>query len=292
MAILLCSCTDAAVKNNNGANNGTGESEPAISEEALPSDSEPAPADNTDPSEEPTALTVTDDPEKGEDTYWSDFYEDLRSRPEGKEVTIFADNTFDCDYSDYKEIGYDFWDLHRSVMAPKDWNGFRFAPKCDYGGEQFENGLTGIPIYDGPLPVEIDRMHSEHDDYTAYFANKPMEKSIFFFAESPWMNPRQLIEEYITKYDHETYIDKKGRSMQVYYLDGLPKYACYDDFFFLCIWFNLTSKEQIPTVVNMINSIEVSLSDDAEFALIKAKMLGFTIIPPEDYCDKYLRFAD
>lgn len=220
--------------------------------------------------------------EADDDTYWSDFYEDLRTRPDGKEVTIFADNTFDCDYSGYKEIGYDFWDLHRSVMAPKDWNGFRFAPKCDYGGEQFENGLTGIPVYDGSLPVKIDSMKREHDDYTDYFANKPMEKSVFFFAEAPWQNAQDFIAENITKYDHETYIDKKGRSMQVYFLDGLPKYACYDDFFNLCVWFNLKDEGQIPIAVNMINSIEVTLSSNGMFALNTAERLGYTIIPPED----------
>lgn len=222
------------------------------------------------------------DDEATDDTYWSDFYEGLRARSNGKEVTIFADNTFDCDYSGYKEIGYDFLELRRSIMVPKDWNGFRFAPKCDYGGEQFENGLTGIPIYDGPLPVKIDNRQKAHDDYSDYFANKPMEKSVFFFAESPWINPQQLIEEYITKYDHETYIDKKGRSMQVYYLDGLPKYVCYDDFFNLCVWFNLKDEEQIPIAVNMINSIDVMLSRDAGLALYKAEKLGYTIIPPEE----------
>lgn len=285
VAILLCSCTDTAAKSNNGANNGASESKSTVSEEVLPSNTKPAITAGTSPSEELTDLAVTDAPEAddeaAEDTYWSDFYEDLRSRPNGKEVTIFADNTSDCDYSGYKEIGYDFDDLRRSIMVPEDWNGFRFAPKCDYGEEQFENGLTGIPVYDGSLPVKIDSMKREHDDYTDYFANKPMEKSVFFFAEAPWQNAQDFIAENITKYDHETYIDKKGRSMQVYFLDGLPKYACYDDFFNLCVWFNLKDEEQIPIAVNMINSIEVTLSSDGMFALNTAERLGYTITPPK-----------
>lgn len=236
--------------------------------------------------EEPAGLTVTDAPEAddeiADDTYWSEFCENWQSRPDGKEVTIFADNTSDCDYDGFKKIGYNFYDLRYSFMIPEDWNGFRFAPKCEYDCEQFENGLTGIPVYDGDLPVEINNIGKPHTDYTDYFANKPMEKSVFFFAESPWQKLPWLRDELAPKYNHETYTDKKGRIMQVYFIDGLPKMAVYDDFFNLCIWFNVKSEDQIPTVVNMINSVEVGLSSDAEFALYKAEMLGYTIIPPED----------
>ena len=200
---------------------------------------------------------------------------DLSLRPNGKEVTIFADNTFDCDYSGYKEIGYDFEDLHRSVMAPQDWNGYRFYSD----NTVFENMFNGIPIYDGPVPVKIDPT----DDSTL-FAAEPLDKSVFFFAESPWIHAQDFInaDGLITKYDHETYIDRKGRSMQVYFLDGLPEYACYDDYFNLCVLFNLKSEEQIPTVVNMINSIDVTLSRDAEFTLNTAERLGYTVSPPEE----------
>ncbi len=204
---------------------------------------------------------------------------DLRTRPDGKEVSIFKDNTFDCDYSGYKEIGYNFGDLRRTVMAPESWNGYRF-----YGDDSsFENMLTGTPIYDGPLPVKIDPT-----DESTMFKNEPLTKSTFFFAESPWIHAEDFINSdgLINKYDYETYVDKKGRSMKVYFLDGLPKYAVYDDFFFLCIWFNLDSEEQIPIVVNMINSIDVSLSSDAEFALKTAERLGYTIILPENSEDE------
>lgn len=194
---------------------------------------------------------------------------DVSDRPYGKEVTIFKDNTFDCDYSDYEEISYDFYGQQRSVMAPKGWMGFRYYEEMT----SFEQKLTGIPIYNGPLPVKIDKF-----DYTTQHANDPMNKSTFFFAESPWIDPLRLItaynEEDILKYDHEAYVDKKGRSMQVYFIDGLPKYAVYDDFYSLCIWFNLDSKEQIPIVVNMLNSIEVTLSSEAKNALYEADILS------------------
>lgn len=70
--------------------------------------------------------------------------------------------------------------------------------------------------------------------------------------------------------------------MTVYFWEGMPKYAVYDNYFFLCIVFNLSSQDQIPTVVNMVNSVEVSLSREAEFALNTARRLGYTIIPPEE----------
>ncbi len=205
------------------------------------------------------------------------FIEDLRSRPEGKEVSIFKDNTSDCYYFGYKEIGYDFEDLHRSFMIPEDWNGFRFYR--DY--PVIENQLTGTPVYDGQLPFEIN-------DNSAKFKNEPMTQSTFFLAETPWRDTENILAGYdgldslLNKYDYETYTDKKGRSMKVYFLDGLPKFAVYDDFFNLCIVFNLKSEDQIPIVVNMINSVEISLSSDAKFALNKAEMLGYTIIPPEE----------
>ncbi len=205
--------------------------------------------------------------------YWTDYYNDLRERPEGKEVTIFADNTFDCDYSGYEKIGYSFGPLYRSVMAPEGWKGFRFYR--DY--YVLENELTGIPIYDGDIPVRI-----MDGDLITYRAAGPMEKSTFFLAESAWVHAQDFIKEYIDKFDHEAYTDKKGRTMQVYFLDGLPKYACYDDYYGLCIWFNLKSEEQIPIVVNMINSVDVSLSSDAEWALELAERFGYTIIPPEE----------
>ena len=205
--------------------------------------------------------------------YWTDYYSDLKTRPEGKEVTIFADNTFDCDYSGYEKIGYSFGPLYRSVMAPKGWKGFRFYR--DY--YVLENELTGIPIYDGDIPVRI-----MDGDLITYRAAGPMVKSTFFLAESPWMHAQDFIKDYIDKFDHETYTDKMGRTIQVYFLDGLPKYACYDDYYGLCIWFNLKSEEQIPIVVNMINSVDVSLSRDAEWALKLAERFGYTIIPPEE----------
>lgn len=204
--------------------------------------------------------------------------EDLSSRPDGKEVTIFADNTYDCDYSGYKEVGYDFEHLHRSIMVPEDWYGYRYYR--DY--PVLENTLTGIPIYDEPMPVDIDC--DNHVSIQFKYAD-PKRKSVFFFAESPWLDPRDYLgkrEGLLVKYDHETYVDKKGRSMQVYYLDGLPVFACYDDFFSLCMCFNLKSEEQIPIVVNMINSIDVSMSWDGLCALYRAKMLGYSITLPEN----------
>ncbi len=204
--------------------------------------------------------------------------EDLSSRPDGKEVTIFADNTYDCDYSGYKEVGYDFEYLHRSIMVPEDWYGYRYYR--DY--PVLENTLTGIPIYDEPMPVDIDC--DNHVSIQFKYAD-PKRKSVFFFAESPWLDPRDYLgkrQGLLVKYDHETYVDKKGRSMQVYYLDGLPVFACYDDFFSLCMCFNLKSEEQIPIVVNMINSIDVSMSWDGLCALYRAKMLGYSITLPEN----------
>ncbi len=223
-----------------------------------------------------SSAVLPDDLEEA-DTYPKN-REDLRSRPDGKEVTIFKDNTLDCDYSGYKEIGYDFGYLHRSIMAPEDWYGFLFY--CDSDSAAFENRLTGIPIYDRPITVDIDC-----DNNVTRRHSIPDYNAVVFFAESPWLDPRDYLgkrEGLLVKYDHETYVDKKGRSMQVYYLDGLPVFACYDDFFSLCMCFNLKSEEQIPIVVNMINSIDVSMSWDGLCALYRAKMLGYSITLPEN----------
>ncbi len=281
--ILLCGCAETSIKSNDDNKNVISESESAIiSDDDSLSSSVPVLTGGTDQSEE-TAVPLDEDVPYDEEEYrliiegyrdyWTDYYSDLKTRPEGKEVTIFADNTFDCDYSGYKKIGYSFGPLYRSVMAPEGWKGFRFYR--DY--YVLENELTGIPIYDGDIPVRI-----MDGDLITYRAAGPMEKSTFFLAESAWGRPQDFIKEYIDKFDHETYTDKEGRTMQVYFLDGLPKYACYDDYYGLCIWFNLKSEEQIPIVVNMINSVDVSLSSDAEWALKLAERFGYTIIPPEE----------
>ncbi len=254
--IILCGCANSRANNGNSPTNAESKATIALMQQT------PDGADAENASYNPPTSPIPD----------------VSGRENGVEVSIFKDNTFDCDYADYEEIAYNFHELRRSVMAPKGWEGFRFYEE---DVTYFENRLTGIPIYSGELPVEIDTF-----DYTTQFANDPMAKSIFFFAEYPWMgDPFVLINsssnDNINKYDHETYIDKKGRSMQVYFLDGLPKYAVYDDFFNLCIWFNLESPEQIPTVVNMINSIEVTLSRDSEHVLYLAEKLGYTIIPPQ-----------
>lgn len=275
--ILLCGCSYSSVKSNDGEGN----SNTVTSIEILPFDSELAQPDSTSPDLESITDITTDSSEAdgtesfGVGPYWN-WREDYKTRPNGKEVTIFADNTSDCDYSGYKKIGYGFGPLQRSVMAPEGWNGFRFY--SDY--EAIENLLTGIPIYDGDIPVRID-----YHDESIFYDAMPMEKSTFFLAESPWMRAQDFIDDgngLIDKFDHETYTDKKGRTMQVYFIDGLPRYACYDDYYGLCIWFNLKSEEQIPIVVNMINSIDVSLSRDAEWALEVAERFGYTIIPPEE----------
>lgn len=266
-ALILCGCADAEPKSGDVTDVGQVTDLPSGSEaedtaesatEVLteePRETEPAAA-------EPQKIAIPD----------------VSDRPQGREVTIFRDNTVDCDYSGYEEIAYNFHDLRRSVMAPKGWTGFRFYEEDN---TYFENQLTGIPIYDGPLPVEIDIF-----DYTTMFANQPMTESVFFLAEYPWLDPYSLInsssEDNLSKYDHETYTDAKGRTMQVYFLDGLPKYAVYDDFFSLCIWFNLDSEDEIPVVVNMINSIDVTMSFEGEQTLKHAEKLGYTIIPPEE----------
>lgn len=222
-----------------------------------------------------SSAVLTDDLEEA-DTY-SRPREDLSLRPDGKEVTIFADNTFDCDYSGYKEIGYDFEYLHRSIMAPEDWYGFLHYRDSD---PRFENSLNGIPIYDRPITVDIDCDNNVTRRYSI-----PEDNAVVFFAQSPWPDPRDYLgkrQGLLVKYDHETYIDKKGRSMQVYYLDGLPVFACYDDFLSLCVCFNLKSEEQIPIAVNMINSIDVSMSWDGLCALYRAKRLGYSITLPEN----------
>lgn len=207
--------------------------------------------------------------------------EDLGSRPDGKEVTIFADNTFDCDYSGYKKIGYDFGYLHRSIMAPEDWYGLRYYSDSYPGFKRFENALNGIPIYDRPFAVDLDC--DNNVTYRFWWNPTSEDDAVVFFAESPWPDPRVYLgKRHLVKYDHETYIDKKGRSMQVYYLDGLPVFACYDDFFSLCVCFNLKSEEQIPIAVNMINSIDISMSWDGLCALYRAKKLGYSITPPEN----------
>ena len=265
-ALILCGCADAEQKNGDVTDvgqvtdlpSGSGAEDTAESATEVlteePRETEPAAA-------EPQKTAIPD----------------VSGRPQGREVTIFRDNTIDCDYSGYEEIAYNFHDLRRSVMAPKGWTGFRFYEEDN---TYFENQLTGIPIYDGPLPVEIDIF-----DYTTMFANQPMTESVFFLAEYPWLDPYSLInsssEDNLSKYDHETYTDAKGRTMQVYFLDGLPKYAVYDDFFSLCIWFNLDSEDEIPVVVNMINSVEVTMSFEGEQTLKHAEKLGYTIIPPE-----------
>lgn len=270
--IMLCGCAESAV----------GDGGRVASELTAAKDSV------TDTSAaEPPASSDSEDGEPGSDdteNYWS-WREDLKSQPDGKEVTTLADNTFDCDYLKYGELGYDFDELHLSVMAPIGWHTFRFYPYCDCDAAPFENGLSGMPIYDGELPVKLRDM-PPFEDYSYFFANEPMEKSTFFLAFSPWPYPQDFIDDrngLIDKFDHETYTDKKGRTMQVYYLNGLPKYICYDDFFSICIWLNLKSEEQIPTIVNMINSIKVSMSHEAEQILSVAQRQGFTVIPPEDY---------
>ena len=210
---------------------------------------------------------------------FSEIKADIDSRPDGKEVSIFKDNTFDCDYTGYKEIGYNFGDLRFSVKAPETWNSFRF-----YGEDEiYQNILIGFPLYNRPLDVKI----VTSDDSTK-FANDPLNKSTFFLAWTHGLGLEENLSSftkfygYQTKYDYETYVDKQGRSMKVYFLDGLPRLAVYDDFFDRCIVFNLENEDQIPIVVNMINSIEVSLSREAELTLKTAERLGYTIIPPKE----------
>lgn len=257
IVLLLCGCASTQVQNDGKGEDVLNSDASVIEESTLQSD---------------TDSTETDD----SNVKKSDFpnREELLAHADGVEVSIFKDNTFDCDYSGYKEIAYDFVYQRRSVMAPEDWCSFRF-----YGEEtKYENRLLGTPIYDRPLSVEINMW----DDDTMFF-NDPDHEAVFFLAEYPWQYAESYLNnaDLIYKYDYEYYTDAKGRTMKVYFWEGLPKYAVYDNFFFLCIVFNLSSAEQIPIVVNMINSVEISLSSEAKFALNTAERLGYTIIPPE-----------
>lgn len=210
--------------------------------------------------------------------YWNSLYEDLRNRPDsGKEVTTFADNTSIYYRTGFRKVSCDFGTLKYTVEAPSDWSmGLRYYR--DY--YLLENEPTGMAIYDGEIPV-IGKNTGVYADTIFLRAAGPMEKSIFFLGQTLHGGLPLSIPDYISKFDHETYVDRKGRTLQVYFLDGLPKCAYYEDFYNLFIWFNLKSEEQIPIAVYMVDSIEISLSWEAEYALKRAEDFGYTIIPPE-----------
>ncbi len=121
--MLLTACADLSAKDKVITGISTEESNFTVSDESLTSESETAHTDDTqtakdeigDHALEPLKLTQ----------------EEWNALPDGKEVTIFADNTFDCDYSDYKKIKHDFKDLSYSLKVPVPWNGFSAKPLSD-----------------------------------------------------------------------------------------------------------------------------------------------------------------
>lgn len=297
--ILLCSCADKTVKTTANTGGGISESEPTVSAELVqtePVRTEPTQTEIIDQPEETTEQSPKSIFEQFRDgdiidsrieylkdefefnlNYWKSLYEDLENRSDSdKEVTTFADNTSIYYRTGFHKVSCDFGALSYTVEAPSDWSqGLRYYQ--DY--YLLENTPTGMAIYDGEIPV-MGKITGVYADMIFLDAAGPMERSIFFLGQTLHGGLPLSIPNYISKFDHETYVDRKGRTLQVYYLDGLPKCACYDGYPYLFIWFNLKSEEQIPIAVYMVDSVEISLSWDAEIALREAERFGYTIIPP------------
>lgn len=153
------------------------------------------------------------------------------------------------DYSDDKEknvtsISETFYDRIISLAIPESWNALRISDDI------FDLQHIGIQLFEGEIPQK-----------------REMYDGKLFIAIAASGNAANYIDDYSalgTEFIEDTYTSKSGYKMTLYYIDGLPDYATFDDYPEMCIFFDLNNSDDVDVIFEIVDSIEFGESDDAE----------------------------
>lgn len=145
------------------------------------------------------------------------------------------------DYSDDKEknvtsISETFYDRTISLAIPESWNALRISDDI------FDLQHIGIQLFEGKIPKQ-----------------REMYDGKLFVAVAASGNAANYVDDYSalgTEFTKDTYTSESGYKMTLYYVDGLPDYATFDDYPDMCVFFDLNSSDDMDVIFEIIDSIE------------------------------------
>lgn len=144
---------------------------------------------------------------------------------------------------DGESISQTFLDTYTiNLTVPTGWNYLVISDS-----DMFELQHYGIQLFDGEIPE-----HPEMYDGKLYVAIAASG-----FAKTHIDSWVEMGKDFI----EEAYTTKAGCAMKLYYVDGLPEYATFDDYPEMCVFFDLNKDDDLDMIFGIIDSIKLERAE-------------------------------
>ncbi|MFA5658554.1 MAG: hypothetical protein WC900_04655 [Oscillospiraceae bacterium] len=139
----------------------------------------------------------------------------------------------------YKEVSCNAGSCVINVKCPSTWNEYYVTASDEYIPQH-----TGVQLFDSELPEQLE----------------VLDGNIFVAAAASGFASEHVNERYDFG-DYESFTTTNGYKLKIYYgKNKLPEYATFEDYPSMCIFFSLENEEELPEIVNIVNSIELQES--------------------------------
>ena len=137
------------------------------------------------------------------------------------------------DYSGYKKISSDVCGYEINVCFPKEWNEYLVTTDTQF---------MGIQLFNGEVPEQLEII----------------DGNIYIAVATHGFADRYVYDAGYDKCEKENFTTKNGYGLIIYYdKNGMPIFATFDDYKYMCIFFDVETKEEIPEIINIVDSIEI-----------------------------------
>lgn len=147
-----------------------------------------------------------------------------------------------------------------SLTLPEGWNYLTIS-----NSEIFDLQHTGIQLFDGEIPEQREMYDGKL--YIAIAASGFAKRHV-----DSWVDMGKEFTE-------EAHITSAGDDMKLYYVDGLPEYATFDNYSEMCVFFNLNENDDLDVIFGIIDSISfesetyVRLTEEKVKSLVRNYLL-------------------
>ena len=137
------------------------------------------------------------------------------------------------DYSGYKKISSDVCGYEINVCFPEEWNEYLVTTDTQF---------MGIQLFNGEVPEQLEII----------------DGNIYIAVATHGFADRYVYDAGYDKCEKENLTTKNGYGLIIYYdKNGMPIFATFDDYKYMCIFFDVETKEEIPEIMNIVDSIEI-----------------------------------
>lgn len=137
------------------------------------------------------------------------------------------------DYSGYKKISSDVCGYEINVCFPEEWNEYLVTTDTQF---------MGIQLFNGEVPEQLEII----------------DGNIYIAVATHGFADRYVYDAGYDKCEKENFTTKNGYGLIIYYdKNGMPIFATFDDYKYMCIFFDVETKEEIPEIMNIVDSIEI-----------------------------------